>query len=110
MANDASPFYSRTDHKARYIREKEQRNVECIAGVDKARAFVRRICEDDATFDTRLTGNDADRASSKTSKPGDQFLGEEFFDLKKAVSIHQRVNKIVHIEGLVLRFWHDIFQ
>src|SRR5260370_24082642 len=90
--------------------EEEQGYIEGAAGIDEARALVRRVGEEDAAFDTRLIGDDADGASCEAGKAGDQFGGKEFLDFAEAAPIHERVDKVVHIEGFALRFRYDILQ
>src|SRR5260370_41120869 len=90
--------------------EEEQGDVEGGGGIGEARAVVRRVGEEYAAFDTRLIGDDADGASCKAGKAGDQFGGKEFLDFEEAAAIHERVDKAVHIEGVALRFRYDILQ
>src|SRR5260370_7014406 len=90
--------------------EEEQGYIEGAAGIDEARALVRRVGEEDAAFDTRLIGDDADGASCEAGKAGDQFGGKEFLDFEEAAAIHERVDKVVHIGGFALRFRYDILQ
>src|SRR5260370_40776977 len=90
--------------------EEEQGDVEGGGGIGEARAVVRRVGEEYAAFDTRLIGDDADGASCEAGKAGDQFGGKEFLDFEEAAAIHERVDKVVHIEGFTLRFRDDILQ
>src|SRR5260370_9688030 len=87
--------------------EEEQGYIEGAAGIDEARALVRRVGEEDAAFDTRLIGDDADGASCEAGKAGDQFGGKEFLDFEEAATIHERVDKVVHVEGFALRLRYE---
>ncbi len=102
VADDPLALDRGADHEAGHVGEEEQRQVEGVAGLDEAGRLVGGVDEEDAAGVLGLVGDDADRAPVEPPVADDQLLRPALVDGQEAVGVEQRVEQLLHVEGLVL--------
>src|SRR5581483_9966186 len=79
----------------------QNRNVETIAKADKARGFVGGVNIEHTCQDHWLLRDDADDASIHARKADDDITREMFLHLKEIAVVHDALDDIEHVIGLV---------
>ena len=101
MTNDTSAFLSESRHKARHIRQSDNRDIECVAEHHKFSALVRRINVQATRFVSRLVRNDAHDHTINAAKARNDIFRKVALDFKPFVRIHQTFDYFVRIKRMV---------
>ena len=91
----------------RDILESEYWYIEAIAGAYKAGAFLRGSDTQHPGQNSRLVGNDADRAAAEMREPDHDTLGELLVHLKERPLVDDHVDDILDVVGMVGVLRHD---
>ena len=97
MADDASLLDVGSDHEARHISEKQQRDLERIAQPDESRRFVGRIVEQHAALLHRLVGHDPQGVPVEPGEAGEELLGEQLLELQPRALVDDRLYHLAHV-------------
>ena len=90
MADDAAVLLADARQEARHVDERDERDVEAIAGPDEPRCLRRRVDVERAGQDRRLLGDDADAPSAETREADDDVLGLARLDLEERAVVDDR--------------------
>ena len=85
-------------HEAGNIDQGDNRDIENIAGADKARALVGGVDVEAAAFEVGLIGDDTYDDAFDPRKADDDILGPVGLNLKKISRVDHLANHIDHIE------------
>ena len=76
MADDPAPLLRRARQEARDVDERDERDVERVAGAHEARRLVRGVDVEHAGERARLVADDADRWPPSRAKPQTMFSAQ----------------------------------
>ena len=103
VADDPLALDRGADHEPGHVGEKEQRDVERVAGHDEASRLVGGVDEQDAALLARLVGDDPDRPPVEPRVADHQLLRPAGVDLAERARVDERVDQVLDVErGLLV--------
>jgi len=101
--DDAVVFLVGAGQEAGDVDERDDRNIEGVAGADEARSLLRRVDIQTAGELGRLVGDDADADPVDTAEADDHVHRAPGLHLEELVVIEDAADDLVHVVGLVRR-------
>ena len=101
MLDQAAIFLRGARQEARHVDEGDDRNVEAVAEAHEARGLARGVAVEHAGQHHRLIGDDADGAAFHAGEAGDDVAGEGLLDLEEIALVHDLLDQLLHVVGLV---------
>ncbi|MNP09515.1 hypothetical protein D3C76_1016260 [compost metagenome] len=89
MPDDAGFFYSTADHVAADILQEKERNVECVAGPDKAGCFVGAVVKKHTAFVLRVVCDDPYWSAAQVGKCGVDLFGKQGFHFEDRAFVNE---------------------
>lgn len=101
VADDAAVLLAGAGHEAGHILQGEEGNVEAVAEAHEASALDAGVVVEHSGHDLGLVGHDAHGAAIESGEAHHQVGGEGLVDLQEVAIIHQGVDHVLHVVGLV---------
>ena len=90
VADDAAVLLADAGQEAGHVDERDQRDVEAVAGPDEARGLRRCVDVERAGQDGRLLRDDADAAAAEPGEADDDVRGPARLDLEELADRRRR--------------------
>ena len=110
MIDDAGVLLSGTAQEARNVHEGQDLDVERIAETNETRCLAAGITIEHTRKMGGLVRDDTGRATVETRKAADDILGKIFMDFEEVAVIHDRIDDLVHVVGLVGVVGHNLVE
>ena len=97
MKDNAIVFLTCSRKESRYVYQRYDRNIECIAETNETCAFTRCVAIEYTSQILRLISNDTYRLSVETGETDDDILCIIFLDFKEFTVVHNSADHFVHV-------------
>ena len=97
MANDAAVLLVDSGQESRNVDQRDQRDVEAVAGSNEARTLVRRVDVQHTCQHLRLLRDDADASPFHPRESADDVARETRVDLQEGTGVDEPTNRGVHV-------------
>jgi hypothetical protein len=101
VPDDPAPLLRGPGQKPRDVHERDEREVERVAGADEARGLHRRVDVEHAGERPRLVSDHADRVAAEPREAADDVLGVALVDLEELAVVDDPLHNVLHVVRLV---------
>ena len=93
MADDAAPLLRRAGQEARHVDERDERDVERVAGADEPRRLHRGVDVEHAGERVRLVADDPDGVPAEPREAADDVLRVVGLELEEVAVVDDRSDR-----------------
>lgn len=108
VADNSAMFLIDSRQKTRYIRERDNRDIECVAEPDKPRRLIARVDIERRGEYRRLVGKYSNGSSGETRKPHDHVPCVVLMHLEEGIDVEDRCDYLAYVVGASLLVGHDL--